>query len=185
MFTVVYLGLNPQLASLTMDGGENRLDKIRKLILSSKFSIHDLSLAKAKEKGDIFRMNMPFELGLDDGCRNFGRNKFKFKRFLVLEQEKYLAKKALSDLAGCDFECHRNDYQSIFKIVRNWLYNVADTNDDGAKKIQDNYSFFQEWYVEKKMASGASETDIYEYPTKEFLDGMNEWNSIGRPVSYN
>ena len=150
MFTVVFLGLTPQLASLSADSGSNRLDEIRKLISISKYSIHDLSLAKAEKKGDIFRMNMPFELGLDDGCRNFGNAKFKSKCFLVLEKERYIAKKALSDLAGCDFQNHDGDFQNVIRIVRNWLYNVAGTSDDGAKKIQNGYSDFQEWYVEKK-----------------------------------
>ncbi|MEL7429990.1 MAG: hypothetical protein AAFN43_08310 [Pseudomonadota bacterium] len=130
-------------------------------------------------------MNMPFELGLDDGCRNFGGDLLADKKFLVLESEPFIAKKALSDLAGCDFKSHNGDYQNIFGIVRNWLYNVAETEDTGATQIRYGFADFQEWYFEKKLASGASEEDIKEYPPKEFLDGMIEWNRVGRPETFN
>jgi len=62
LFSVIYLGFLPRLASERNDGAENRLEKIRGLIEASKYSIHDLSRCQAKRKGEYFRLNMPFEL---------------------------------------------------------------------------------------------------------------------------
>ncbi|MEP7011624.1 MAG: hypothetical protein ABJC13_14975, partial [Acidobacteriota bacterium] len=43
LFTVVFLGYSPRIASERFDSGENRIDKICSLIRESKYSIHDLS----------------------------------------------------------------------------------------------------------------------------------------------
>ena len=68
LFTLVYLGLKPQMAQTT-DSGAVRIDRILKLIKESKYSIHDLSRIVASKAGEIARFNMPFELGLDIGIR--------------------------------------------------------------------------------------------------------------------
>src|ERR1700694_3352516 len=72
LFTIAYLGFNPQIASQTADSGEQRINKILSLILKSKFSIHDLSRIRSAKPGEFFRLNMPFELGIDYGCRRIG-----------------------------------------------------------------------------------------------------------------
>jgi hypothetical protein len=51
-----------------LDSGRPRIDKIISLIKESKYAIHDLSRLKAREAGEYYRLNMPFELGLDVGC---------------------------------------------------------------------------------------------------------------------
>ena len=43
---------------------------------------------------------MPFELGLDFGCRRFGAGRLARKVILVLEQERFRYQAAISDLAG-------------------------------------------------------------------------------------
>ena len=70
LFTLVYLGLKPQISETT-DSGEVRLHKIRDLMLVSKYSIHDLSRMEPLKKGELPRFNMPFECGIDFGisCR--------------------------------------------------------------------------------------------------------------------
>ncbi|MFN8721431.1 MAG: hypothetical protein ACK5YI_11420, partial [Rhodospirillales bacterium] len=65
------MGLRPRLALEALDSGYPRIDKILRLVEESKFGIHDLSRIRAKRKGDYFRLNMPFELGLDVGCRAY------------------------------------------------------------------------------------------------------------------
>lgn len=72
LFTVVLLGYHPRIASERSDSGENRVDKICALIRESKYGIHDLSRLQASEIGEFYRMNMPFELGVEYGCRLFG-----------------------------------------------------------------------------------------------------------------
>ena len=57
---------------------------------------------------------MPFELGLDFGCKEFGGNPFDQKGILVLDKEKYRIQKALSDLVGRDIKVHEGNYFEQF-----------------------------------------------------------------------
>lgn len=186
LFCTVYLYFNPRLATERNDGAENRLEKIRGLIESSKFSIHDLSRCQAKRKGEYFRLNMPFELGIDFGCRQYFGNGRDSKRFLILEEKKYRYQAALSDIAGCDIAAYGSDKQlapqNAVKYVRNWLVSEAGADHVGATKIWQSYADFQEWYFKKKIAEGASEDEIREYPTAELLAAMRDWVAIGKPV---
>ncbi len=121
IYCLVRFGLEPRIASERNDSGEFRLEKIWQLIRSSKYSIHDLSRCQSIESGDIFRMNMPFELGIDYGCRKSGVTPFDQKDFLVLEERKYRYKEALSDIAGLDVQFHKGDYEIAIRKIRNWL----------------------------------------------------------------
>ena len=66
-------------------------------------------------------MNMPFELGMDYGCRKSGVTPFDQKDFLVLEERKYRYKEALSDIAGLDIQFHKGDYEIAIRKIRNWI----------------------------------------------------------------
>ena len=72
LFTILYLRFTPRIASERSDSGESRIDKICSLIRECRYSVHDLSRLRAGEIGEISRMNMPFELGIEYGCRLFG-----------------------------------------------------------------------------------------------------------------
>ena len=50
LFTVIYLGYHP-LISETSDSGESRLNTIKNLIGSAKYSIHDISRIEPNEEG--------------------------------------------------------------------------------------------------------------------------------------
>ena len=89
LFCLIRLRFNPRIATERDDGGENRLDKIRELILCSKYSIHDLSRCIPSYLGEYSSGNMPFELGLDFGCRSFGGYPFDQKGILILEEKQY------------------------------------------------------------------------------------------------
>ncbi|MGS4984044.1 hypothetical protein SAMN05444149_103771 [Pseudosulfitobacter pseudonitzschiae] len=186
MFCVVYFGLTPRLASERNDSGENRLEKIRGLIESSKYSIHDLSRCQAKHVGEHFRLNMPFELGIDFGCRQYYGSGRQTKRFLILEEKQYRFQAALSDISGCDINAYGDDIQlapqKAVKHVRNWLVSEASVEPVGAKRVLGKYADFQEWYWEKKREQGASEDEITEYPTSELLSEMFIWMESGQPV---
>lgn len=180
------MGMTPRLATERIDGGENRLDKIRNLIEQSKYSIHDLSRCVAKRKGEHFRLNMPFELGIDFGCRQyFGKGREK-KRFLILEEEKYRYQAALSDISGCDIEIYGTDPQiapqKAQRQVRNWLVAAAVAEPVAAKRIWGKYSDFQQWYWEKKLSEGADEEEIKQYPTSELLIEIFNWLDQGQPI---
>lgn len=182
LFCIVYLGFVPRLARESSDSAEVRLEKIRRLIENSKFSIHDLSRAQATKKGQYFRLNMPFELGIDFGCRAyFGKGRAE-KRFLVLEERAYRYQAALSDIAGCDIEFHGADFQKAVRKVRNWLVSEAGIVAHGAQRILNRYVDFQGWYYERQLAAGFSDEDIKDYPTNELMKAMIQWVKEGMPV---
>ena len=182
LFCVVYLGFQPRISTERNDSAENRLGKIHELIESSKYSIHDLSRSRATRKGEYFRLNMPFELGIDFGCRQyFGQGREK-KKILILEENRYQYQAALSDLSGCDIEPHGSDYQKAVRKVRNWFVSEANIQADGATRILGAYADFQEWYYEKQLGAGFSDEDIQDYPTKELLEAMNVWIDEGKPL---
>jgi hypothetical protein len=52
----------------------------------------------------------------------------------------------------------------------------------GPSAIQSSYLTFQEWYVERELATGASMEDITAYPTVQMIEAMREWVKVGRPV---
>lgn len=182
LFCIIYLGFIPRIASASNDSGSMRLERILTLIEQSKFSIHDLSRCEAKKKGERFRLNMPFELGLDYGCKTFSNAGHQSKRILILEERPYRYQAAISDLAGCDIQAHAGDYQKAVRKTRNWLVSEAGAHVEGAQLILSAYADFQEWYYEKQLAAGFSDDDIQDYPTYELLAAMKDWNALGRPV---
>ncbi|MEO5807151.1 hypothetical protein [Devosia sp.] len=182
LFCVTYAGLTPRIATEAADGADVRLLKIIDLIQNSMFSIHDLSRIEAKTAGEYFRLNMPFELGLDYGCRQFFGKGRETKKMLILEAKPYRYQAAISDLAGCDIQAHANDFQKATRKVRNWLVSEAGIALDGPAKILGAYADFQEWYYERQLAAGFDDDDIQDYPTSELLAAMTEWVALGKPV---
>jgi hypothetical protein len=181
LFCVVYLGFTPRLSTERTDSAENRLAKIRELIESSKYSIHDLSRAQARRKGEYYRLNMPFELGLDYACRLY-RKGMDDKIILILEEKPYRHHASLSDLSGCDVEAHGGDFENAVRKVRNWLVSEGKAKAVGAARILGAYINFQEWYYERQLAAGFSDKDIQDYPTGELLAAMKEWVAKGEPI---
>jgi len=182
LFCIVYLNFSPRISTERNDSGEYRLGKIRELIENSKYSIHDLSRCQALEKGEYFRLNMPFELGIDYACRKYFGKGREEKRFLILEERKYRYQAVISDLNGCDVEAHGGDYQKAVRKVRNWLVSETGVAADGATRILGAYVDFQEWHYERQLAAGFSEEDIQDYPTSELLESMNSWIAEGKPI---
>ena len=181
-FCLIFLGYEPRVATERNDSGEGRIDKILELLAASKFSIHDLSRSQAAKVGELFRLNMPFELGIDVGCRRFGSAKHRQKRILILEKEQYRYKAALSDIGGVDIQAHGERFDIAIRKVRNWLVSEAGIHATGASRIVDAYDDFRAWNFKELVAKGFSEEDARDYPTTELLKAMKDWLANGRPV---
>jgi hypothetical protein len=184
LFCIVYFGLTPRLANERLEAGENRLDKIVEMMQNSKYSIHDLSRCKAKRRSEFFRMNMPFEFGIDVGLRRSGVEKLESKKFLIFEEGPYDLKRSLSDAAGQDVEFHRNDYQLIIKKTRDFFRVEGNVRAPGASRLISDYATFQGWMVRKKIHEGHSEKEAMNLPTRERLDEMEEWIELGKPSEF-
>ena len=115
LFCLVSLGLRPRIATERSDAGEPRVEKIIQLIRSARYSVHDLSRCQARQRGEHYRLNMPFELGLDFGCRRYGGDPYSEKVILILEEQRYRYQEAISDLAGSDIEAHQGDYNQAVR----------------------------------------------------------------------
>jgi len=181
LFTVLYAGLNPRLALERMDSGEPRIQKIERLIRESKYAIHDLSRIQAEKKGAYFRLNMPFELGLDVGCRLFGTECYQQKRCLILEKERYRYQAAISDLAGSDIKWHDDKPQRVVAVVRDWLNCEAGASLPGPSRIWDAFNEFMAADYDSLKANGYNEKDIVGLPMVELVARMKAWLATPNP----
>ncbi|MCJ2057814.1 hypothetical protein MKL09_14770 [Methylobacterium sp. J-048] len=184
LFCVVYLGFSPRIARERNDSAEVRLEKITDLIEACKFSIHDLSRAQATTAGEYYRLNMPFEYGIDWACRRWFGSGRDAKRLLVLEEKPYRYQASISDISGSDIQYHQADYQIAVRKVRNWLVSEAGIAAPGAARILAHYADFQGWYDEKRHTDGFSAADIADYTTPELLQAMLDWVSLGQPIVF-
>lgn len=182
LFVITYFGFEARIARERNDSGEHRLAKIAELIEKSRFSIHDLSRSRARKKGEYARHNMPFELGMDFGCRQFGQAHHAAKQILVLADKRYDYAIALSDLAGNDIQSHGGKFDRAIRCVRNWLVNDAQASRTTAPgRLIGKYADFSGWHYERQLAAGFTAEDIEEYPTKELLAAMVDWLALGEP----
>jgi len=178
LFTVIRIGFTPRIASERLDSGEVRLDKIKELIESCQYGIHDLSRFKARKVGEYFRMNMPFELGLDLGCRNYHPAKaYRSKKILILEEERFSTQKALSDLSFADCKSHKNESEELVYEVRNWFSECGKNGLKSASSIWDEYNYFYTDLYEKRVSQGFKPKDIDRLPIGEFIKEIQSWNT--------
>lgn len=170
------MGFVPRLAPENSDNAVNRLDRIETIVAGAKYGIHDLSRCRAVEAGEFARMNMPFELGIDYACRQFGDRQQRTKAILVLEDQRrdYLA--ALSDISGWDIRSHEGDHIKAARRVRDWLLDKPNARQIGTDRILLMYATFLEWFVEREADNGASLEDINEYPIHITISAMLEWS---------
>ena len=174
-------GLKPRIATETSNAGETRISKIERLVVESKFSIHDLSRCQALTVGEHYRMNMPFELGLDFAAARFGTGTLRTKQLLVLEEQPYRYQAAISDLAGIDIVHHDGKPDLAMKRVRKWLSGQTNLENVGFSKLLSEYEDFQDWYLKKQSAAGFQGEDFRDFSVPELMMGVEEWLRAERP----
>ncbi|MEN3329714.1 MAG: hypothetical protein V7638_4521 [Acidobacteriota bacterium] len=127
IFAVRHMSMEPKSALDSSDGGQPRFDKILALIENCKYSIHDISRTEVDPNHNLPRFNVPFELGLDLGCKRYGKRHHKQKTTLLLDIERYRYRAFISDIAGFDIEEHNGSVAKAITVVRNWLRHTSDT----------------------------------------------------------
>jgi hypothetical protein len=176
IFTISFIGYNPQLAPQFSDSAQFRLEKIINLISNSDSGIHDLSRIKSESIGEFARMNMPFELGIEIGYKNFTERGKISKHILVLEKSRYDYQKALSDLSGCDIKNHDNDPMKLIRKVREWFVETKKIHDiSGPTQIWNRFNDFMYSFHINCGEKGFSEEDIGQISTCEFTDFVKKW----------
>lgn len=128
-------------------------------------------------------MNMPFELGVEYGCRSFGGRRLKEKRCLVLERDPHEFRKALSDLSGVDIKPHDNEPRSVVRAVRNWFRETVGVRiDEGPAEVWYLFNDFAYDFYERRRAEGFSDDDLNMMSVTEYVDFISAWLSAkGRP----
>ncbi len=176
LFTIIYLGYTPRIASERSDAGESRLEKLRELIADSQWSIHDLSRLRSKASREFYRLNMSFELGVDHGARLFGLEGLREKRCLILETTAHDFRRALSDLAGMDIKAHGDKAEGVVRAVRDWFVETVGLRQVAtATVIWFRYMDFTSAFWEEMQAAGSPASDIESLPLIELIHHMQLW----------
>lgn len=139
-FAVVYSGFIPRSALEAVNSGEERLDKIVKIVRECGLSLHDISRVERVEAGALPRFNMPFECGIFYGAMSLGSKVHKKKQFLVLDSEPYRYQRTMSDIAGKDPQCHKDDPLQAIACVRSFL-----NRKDGGIPLPGDQHFLDEY----------------------------------------
>lgn len=176
IFVVKFLGYNPRIATERADSSDSRIHKIVDLIKECKFGIHDLSRIISTEEGQPFRMNMPFELGIDYGAKTLADSgRFTTKKLLVLEQKRYRFQKALSDMAGSDIKSHENDPLKLIRAVRAWFL-ISDGNRSPAPKIiWKKFNYFNAYLASKLEDKGYDVDEVEKIDIPELMMYLDDW----------
>ena len=119
VFAVQLAGFTPRCAKEASDTPD-RLKKIKEIISECKYGIHDISRTELSSNG-LPRFNMPLELGIDLGCKEFGGPRQKSKSLLVLDKTANRYLKFISDLRGLDPKAHAASAKRVVNEVRDWL----------------------------------------------------------------
>jgi hypothetical protein len=143
VFAVAHCGFEPSSALEAAGSGTARLDRLFKLIAECRLSIHDLSRVKLDARTRLPRFNMPWELGVCMGARQFGDRRQKKKDFLILEHSPGDCAISCSDLSGVDPEAHGNNTNRAIQHVRTWLSRHSKHSLAGPEAIKADYESFQ------------------------------------------
>ena len=181
LFTLVYVGLFPRLASEKSDSLEQRIEKILRLVKECKYSIHDLSRLKSERAKEFSRLNMPFELGIEYGCRRMARNHLRTKQSLILEKKQYDIQKALSDLNGVDIKWHNNNPARTVQVLQHWLIDTVGLSDvESPSVLWDKFTEFNYEFYERRKAEGYSRVDLSMMPVPQYIKFITQWIASNR-----
>ena len=173
LFTLCYLNLTPRIASERFNSYENRMDKICELINVSDHSIHDISRCKSTQADEYFRMNMPFEFGIDYGYVRFNQLD---RKMLVMEGERFDFQKTISDASGVDVKCHNNEPEDVIRCIRNWVIE-ADivVSADSPTRIWYYFTDFTSSFYDQRLSEGFTNEDLNDMPTPEYIRAIQDW----------
>jgi hypothetical protein len=123
IFTIHDCGFIARCAFEIDDAGKNRLNKIEEIIADCKYGIHDLSRTELDKTSKLPRFNMPLELGLFLGAKQFGNKNNQEKICLVFDNDQYRYQKFISDISGQDIKAHNDETKILVSKTRDWLSN--------------------------------------------------------------
>jgi len=184
VFAVNDMGFRPKSAKDESNAGNVRFNKIQDLISECKYSIHDISRTELDGTTGLPRFNMPLELGLDLGCKRYGKSYHQEKVVLVLDVDRFRYRDFISDIAGQDIEGHGSHEQEAINAVRNWLRLELDPRlviTPGGATIYQRYTSFR---ATLPTICAKLTWDIDDLPFSDFSWAVADWianNPLPRP----
>lgn len=177
VLTIIACGFTPCLALQERDAGAIRIEKIKKLIRRCRLGIHDISRTELDFGSQLPRFNMPFELGLDLGAREYGNGFLKEKQVLILDRERYRFQTFLSDIAGQDIAAHNESSDVLIEKVRAWLNSVRMPGPPllGAARIRGLYATFLH---ELPMICEEARLDFASLDFNDYIYFCSEWLAL-------
>lgn len=173
VFTVYDCGFIPRCAREEDDSGNVRLAKIERLILESKYAIHDICRTELDDEFSLPRFNMPLELGLFLGAKSFGNSRQKKKICLILDKEPYRFQKFISDIAGQDISAHDYKPEKAITCIRNWLNTASGRRTiPGGAAILKRYKKFQ---IDLPAICKETDLEISEITYNDFSVFASNW----------
>lgn len=144
IFTVHDCGDIARSALELTDTSQVRVSKILKIISECRLGIHDLSRTELDAKTKLPRFNMPLELGMFLGAKQYGDARQRQKICLVLDRSPHRYQQFCSDIAGQDISTHGRSVPRAIDAVRDFLRNSAPSNVliPGGRKIHQRYLRF-------------------------------------------
>ncbi|MCF0039733.1 hypothetical protein [Dyadobacter fanqingshengii] len=118
------------------DSDDISIQKINRLIKDRQYGIHNLSLAARY-------FNMPLELGIFIGCKQFGNIEQRRKKYLILENQTYQSRQFNSNLSGQDVKAYENNVQTLMRSVRERLSNKSQKRLPFSPRLFEKYETFK------------------------------------------
>jgi len=116
---------------------------------------------------------MPFEVGLDLGCRVYGTKQLKRKKCLILDTDEFRYQEFFSDISGQDIQSHNDSPDEVITVVRNWLRAITRRKTfPGPVLIKKRFRVFSKVLPELCDKVGLDRTDIQ---FVEYVTLIEEW----------
>jgi hypothetical protein len=131
---------------------------------------------RSRRRGEFFRLNIPFELGIDYGCRLTSTGYLRKKRFLVFGVRPHDYKQALSDLGGVDAKSHANDPEKAVLALRNWFVDTVELKRaPSGSTIWKEFVQFSWDFLAERAKDGFSKQDLKTMPVREYISAIRHW----------
>jgi hypothetical protein len=124
IFTIVCCGFHPRSALENSGVSVPRMERIAHCVLSSRYSIHDLSRCTGEGDRNLARFNMPLELGIAIGQSLRPAGDIDRHDWMLLIPETHPYVEFVSDLAGYDPKRYKNSPETAVTPVMAWLLSL-------------------------------------------------------------
>jgi hypothetical protein len=145
VLTVAARGFTPRSALETGATADPRIVRIANGLMTSKYSIHDLSRFQGEGVENHARFNMPLEVGMAMGVRFMQEGTGAEHNWVALLPAGIEHQKFVSDLVGYDMREHDNQVSTVITRVAGWLSEQPDFSrpTPTAKTILDAFEPFR------------------------------------------